>query len=757
MQHGPLAQVRWWGRSLGRRYALTFVLVVSLPLLVYGLLNSTLTFRQQRAALAAVQQAQADASAARIQQFLNNIELQLAWLTVLPWTPDAAPQRRLEALRVLRRAPAITDLVLLDEAGRERVAESRYALQRLDSLTDRSASPAFAATQAQQVYYGDVTLRKGSEPFVTVAVGGAGAGTAIAEVSLKHIWDVVSRIHIGKQGIAYVVDRSGRLIAHPDFNLVLRDTNLLSSLRAFEAGASGVPSAQVLSLTGSRGSAVLASSLVMEPTGWRVVVEQPHDEADEPLRSAVHSALWVGAGSLLLALCAGLGSAWHMAQPLRALARSAARIGAGDLAHRIELHSGDEVQELGDRFNTMASELQASYTTLEHKVVERTRELHEANRAKSRLMAAASHDLRQPLHALNLTAAQLASETDPHERERLARRVEATMASVNALFAGLLEVSKLDAGAVQPQRSVFLLQRIFDLMDVALASTAAAKGIALKIRPSTAWVHSDPVLLERIVGNLMGNAVRYTGGGGSVLVAGRRCHGQLRIEVWDTGIGIAPDKLSQVFEEFYQVASPGSAPGMAPDSASASAPHEGLGLGLTIVARLSALLGHEVQLRSVLGRGSCFSVTVPQAAPESLPPRPVQAFASSPLDGRRLLLIDNDPQVLESTAQLLRSWGCQVRALGGYSSGKNETQGPDGDGAPDLILVDMHLDQGEDGVSVVARLRSHYGRTTPALIMSGDVSIATRDQITRAGLSLLNKPVSALQLRTVLTRLLQGS
>lgn len=725
--------------SLQRRYATIFVLVVSVPLLVSAVVSASLAHRQQRDAIAALQDAQADASTVRILQFLREVELQLAWLTALPWGEDATQQRRLDMLRAMRQAPAITDLVLLDEAGRERVAESRLELSRVDTLADRSASPAFAGARANRVYHGDVYFRKGSEPFVTLAVAGSdpAAGVAVAEVSLKHIWDVVSRIHFGREGIVYVVDRAARLIAHPDIQLVLRNTDLSAIRQALEFRQDGAPSPRAVRMQGTLGKPVLATSRRIEPTGWHVVVEQPLEEADEPVRAAVRGAVWVAAGSLALALAAALWSARRMVRPLRALAQGAERIGAGQLAHRIQLKSGDELERLGERFNAMAGELQSSYGSLERKVEERTRALSEANRAKSRLLAAASHDLRQPLHALNLLVAQQRIEPDPRERDRLAARVEGAVASINTLFDGLLDVSKLDAGVVRPEPAAVPVQRILDQMDITYSGAARAKGLELRIRPHDAWVCSDPVLLERILGNLVGNAVRYTRHGG-VLVGCRRTDSALRIMVCDTGIGIAADKLPDIFQEFYQVAPEGSGRG------------EGLGLGLSIVTRLCALMAHPILVRSVPGRGSCFSVTVPLAQRGQTPASPPPEPAFDALHGRRVLVIDNDDQVLDSTARLLAGWGCRVRAL------KAAPDIPDVDSAaPDLLLVDFQLDDGDDGLAVVDRLRVALRRPIPALIMTGDVSAVTRQRIADSGLPMLEKPVSGLQLRTVMTRLLQ--
>ncbi len=734
-------QSRWeaWRGSLQRRYATIFVLVVSMPLLVSAVVSASLAHRQQREAIAALQDAQADASTIRILEFLHEVRLQLAWLTDLPWGSDSTAQRRLDALRAMRQAPAITDLVLLDEAGRERVAESRQELSRLDTLADRSASPAYAGARANRIYHGDVYFRKGSEPFVTIAVAGSDpvAGVAVAEVSLKHIWDVVSRIHFGREGIVYVVDRAGRLIAHPDIQLVLRHTDLSNAQQAPELRRNGEPSPRAVRMNGTLGRPVLATSRRIEPTGWHVVVEQPLEEADEPVRAAVAAAVWVALGSLALALAVALWSAWRMVRPLQALAQGAERIGAGQLSHRIELRSGDELQRLGERFNAMAGELQSSYGSLERKVEERTRELTDVSRAKSRLLAAASHDLRQPLHALNLLLAQQRIEPDPLERDRLAQRVEGAVASINTLFDGLLDVSKLDAGVVRPEPAAVPVQRVLDQMDITYSGAARAKGLELRIHPNAGWICSDPVLLERIVGNLVANAVRYTRQG-AILVGCRRAGTALRIVVCDTGIGIPADKLPDIFQEFYQVAPEGSGRG------------DGLGLGLSIVARLCALMGHAVQVRSEPGRGSCLSVTVPTVAPEEFPPAPPPEPTFDTLRGSRVLLIDNDEQVLDSTARLLIGWGCRVRAL------KAAPNSPDVDsGTPDLLLVDMQLDDGDDGLAVIDRLRAALGTAVPALVMTGDVSVATRQRIADSGLPMLEKPVSGLRLRTVMTRLLQ--
>jgi signal transduction histidine kinase/CheY-like chemotaxis protein len=724
-------------RSLLRKYILSFLAVVGIPLLGYTVVSVWYAAEEHRSALVEVQRANAETAAFRITQFIKEIEGQLRWGTHLAWGDAGAEQRQIDALRLLRQVPAITDLAMLDGDGRERVFVSRVSINRLDERTDRSADLAFRGARSDTVYYGPVSFRRDTEPFMTIAVAGTRpeAGVVVAEVNLKYTQDVVSRVRVGREGKAYVVDRRGRLIAHPDASLVLRNTDLSELMRRLDAD----PQQALHRMTGLLGTSALLTQVPAPPLDWRVIVELPEHEADEPLDRALSRAFWITAASLLVALGFGAASAWRMVRPIRSLTAGAARLGSGQLDHRIAIDTGDEIEQLGRQFNTMAGELERSYATLERKVEERTQQLSEANRAKSRFLAAASHDLRQPLHALNLLVAQLHSEAAPAQRERVIRRIDGAVASINGLFDGLLDISRLDAGVVNANVTAFPIQGVLDRMDAAFLADAEARGLALRIRPSAAWVRSDAILLERIVGNLVGNALRYTREGG-VVVGCRRRGDRLRIEVRDTGIGIPPDKHDAVFAEFYQLAPGGHLSG------------GGLGLGLAIVARLCALLGHEIGLTSQPGRGSCFAVTLPLAAPEpERPAEPAPISHDNALAGRRVLMIDNDEGVLDSSTGLLESWGCEVVAAHSLDEAIARLAGT----PPDLMIADVHLDDGEDGLAAIAALRARFGRTFPAVVITGDVAQATRERVAAAGLHLLDKPVAPMRLRTLLTRLAQ--
>jgi signal transduction histidine kinase len=268
----------------------------------------------------------------------------------------------------------------------------------------------------------------------------AAAGTP----ALIYVWDVVSQIKVGDKGRAYVVDASGRLIAHPDISLVLRNTDFsgLDQVQLARGGDQNMSAQQAQVARDVDGRSVLFAHAAIAPLGWLVFVELPLDEAYAPVYASILATGLVLLGALVLAVVASLILARKMVTSIRALQSSAARIGAGALDQRIDIKTGDELEALGDQFNSMAAQLQHSYATLEHKVDERTHQLQLANLAKSRFLAAASHDLRQPLHALNLFITQLCVETSEVERVRVVARIDAAVTAMNELFNALLEFFK---------------------------------------------------------------------------------------------------------------------------------------------------------------------------------------------------------------------------------------------------------------------------------------------------------------------------
>ena len=484
--------------ALFRKYVVLFAAVIGTALVANNLVNIWFTYGEYHDDTVRFQKEQAAAAASKISQFIKEIEGQLGWMTHLSWATQTAEQRELDALRLLRQVPAITELALLDDKGREQLRFSRQAEDRVGSGTDYSTDDRFKVALANKVYYGPVYFRRETEPYMTLAVAGArrDAGVTVAEVNLKHIWDVVSQIRVGRTGHAYVVDSQGRLLAHPDISLVLRKTDLsqLSQVKSARAALErrvDEPPQTALDLRGER---VVSAFAPADPLKWLVFVELPEGEANAPLYGALTRSVVVLLAGLLLAFLMAVLLARRMAVPIQALTSGAARIGTGALDHRIAITTGDELEALGDQFNHMASQLQSSYATLERKVDERTHQLQLANLSKSRFLAAASHDLRQPLHALNLFVAQLRSETDPAERNRLAARIEAAIDNMNGLFNGLLDISKLDSGAMKPSISDFPIGSILKHMVSTFAATARRKRAqpACRAEPCLGAQRRDP-------------------------------------------------------------------------------------------------------------------------------------------------------------------------------------------------------------------------------------------------------------------------
>ena len=365
---------------LFRKYVALFVAVVCVALLANGLLEVWFSYQEHKASLVRIQREQAQAAAAKIEQFIKEIQNQIGWTTQLPWSAGAAiEQRRFDALRLLRQVPAITEIGELDPSGHEQVRVSRLAMNVLGSGTDYSQDPKFTAAQAQKIYYGPVYFRRESEPYMTLALAGArrDAGVSVAEVNLKFIWDVVSQIKAGQHGVALVVDAQGRLIAHPDISLVLRNTDLshLAQVQAVRAAEPGTAVREIQEATDVEGRKVLTAYAPVEPLGWRVFVELPVDEAYAPLYASIARSGLVLVGALGLAGLAGMLLAQRMVIPIQRLRSGAARIGSGDLSQRISVRTGDELEALADQFNDMAGQLQESYADLEKKVQIRTAEL----------------------------------------------------------------------------------------------------------------------------------------------------------------------------------------------------------------------------------------------------------------------------------------------------------------------------------------------------------------------------------------------
>ncbi|PWC33192.1 ATP-binding protein [Azospirillum sp. TSO35-2] len=358
------------------------------------------------------------------------------------------------------------------------------------------------------------------------------------------------------------------------------------------------------------------------------------------------------------------------------------------------------------------------------------READRANVAKSKFLAAASHDLRQPVQSLMLLMEVLSSRVSDGMSRNVLGTMDRALSALKMLLDGLLDVSRLEAGAIVPELADFPLSEVMERVAANSRSVAIQKGLLLHIVPSRAHVHSDPMLLGRILQNLVENALRYTDKG-RILIGCRRRGGTLRIEVWDTGIGIPDDQQEDIFQEFVQVG-----------NASRNR-DQGLGLGLAVVRRLSVMLGHRVTVRSIPGQGSVFAVEVPLAAT----PTPVVGAtpaAPRPVFATTVLVIEDDEIVREGLRAMLAEWGYTVLAAEGCAEALDlANRGP----TPDLIVADYRLRDGRTGTEAIREVRLALGRILPGILVTGDTAPARLQEAETGNFRVMHKPVIAADLR----------
>lgn len=395
----------------------------------------------------------------------------------------------------------------------------------------------------------------------------------------------------------------------------------------------------------------------------------------------------------------------------------------------------DELKAALDRLERTNDELRAARDAAER-----------ANRFKTRFFTAVGHDLLQPLHAARLSLSAL-SESGVSPYARLIGQVDHSLSTIEELLRTILDLSKLESGAFRPSLQAVGIKDLLQSVLLDMAPIAREKGIALSIRAPEAAVISDPLMLRRILQNLLANAVQYTDEG-RVLLTARRRGAEVRIDVWDTGPGIAAAEQSKIFEEFQRGAAGERSHG------------GGFGIGLAIISRMIEALGHKIELCSEPGRGTRFSVSVPLAPEDAVVARVLTGGARQEAASRiyglgamKVLVIDNDLAVRQAMGALLDRWGCESRLLSGLD--EIETLiGSEPAFAPDIVLADFHLDDGQSGLAAVARLREVRGVPIPAVVITADHSPEVSDAVGAAGCEILRKPVKPAELRALITHLL---
>lgn len=629
--------------SLAQRLALAFLGLVAAVLVVNGSISMWFTYREATEAAIRVEQEKADAAAERVGQFIAELEQQIGWTTRADWARVPIEQRRYDFIRLLRQAPAITEALYVDGQGREQLRLSRLEPDVLDSGADLSADARFRGTREGRVWYGPVTFRRGSEPYMALAMAHAGRnpGATIAEVNLKLIWEVITGIRVGGSGYAFVTDTAGRLIAHPDMSLVLRETDLSALPQVADAIAGRderVQTARTLS-----GQSVLSAHATIPRLGWIVFVEQPTSEALAPVYATAYQTLALLGLGVVLALLAGVVLARRLTGPIRALQAGAERLGQGDLAQRIEVSAGDEIGTLALRFNEMAGRIQDAQETLEAKVADRTRELsqslEELRNAQDRLLqteklaslgqltAGIAHEIKNPLNFVNnfaelsvellaeLRAAMEQAGLDPAlraELEELCAMLSDNLAKVTAhgkradsIVRNMLAHSREGGGERRRVDVNALLEETLGLAWHGARAERPGFNVTIEKRLDANVGELDlfPQEFARVLLNLFGNAFHAVqqkqtlGFQPHVLVATHATPASVAVTIRDNGTGIPEAVRSHIFEPFFTTKPPGQGTGL------------GLSLSHDIVVQQH---GGQIAVATEPGAWTEFTITLPR-------------------------------------------------------------------------------------------------------------------------------------------------
>lgn len=467
--------------------------------------------------------------------------------------------------------------------------------------------------------------------------------------------------------------------------------------------------------------------------------------------------LMAGIGIALIALLAAWAAVRHMAravaQPLRRISRTVAALEAGHFEARCDVRGAPsdaatpaaprhELAALAGDIDRLAERLQRNQQVSEERVreatavaLQRMAEAEQAALSRARFLAAASHDLRQPLHAMGLFIDGLLPSASEAQRPAVLRLQEGT-AFMGVLLDDLLEISRLDAQVLTPAITGLSLAALFDPLAAQHAAAAAEAQVRLIWQDRGLAVRSDAALLQRIVGNLVGNAIRHAPPGGTVLVTARRCAEGVRIEVRDNGVGIAPIHQARIFEEFYQVAN------------TERDRRQGFGLGLAICARIAALLGTRITLRSALQAGSTFALVLPEIPLVHVAPPVPQPSAPTLMAGLRCLVVDDDAAILDGSRALLTQWGCRVDTADSVAAAIACLDAPGV--AYDAVLCDLQLADEDDGLAVIDAARRLQPNALSVLV-SGATGPEVLRRIRHGGVTLLTKPVAPAKLRALLS------
>jgi signal transduction histidine kinase len=610
-------------RRLIWKYTAVVVTLVTAAIVSVGLTELYFTYQDSKRTLSAVEHDKASSAAASIEQQIQDIlrELEAVAQPTIEQGRAGLAERNQDFRSLLGRDEFLGRVSYLDAAGKEQVRTSTLEIDRTGTGIDYSSSLKFTRARAEQRYLGRVYFQRGSRPHMTISVAehSPGRGVVVAEIDLRSVPQVIERASVGTAGYAYAVDARGQLITHQDIDLVLRHTSFASlpQVRAALRGPAKSPADAVTIGHDLKGTKVLSAFQTIEPLGWRVFVEEPLSEAFAPLKSAIWRTALLLVAFLLLAIATSVLLARRLVRPIESIQAAAAKIGSGALDQRIEIPGHDELGALAEEFNRMAARLGESYSNLEQKVEERTRELatalgaldqksHEleaVSRHKSEFLANMSHELRTPLNAILGFSQVLRERMFGEVNEKQAEYLDDILSSANHLLAlinDVLDLSKVEAGQIELEVAPFSLREALERGVVMVRERATKDGvqIALEAAPGVDIVRGDERRIRQVIFNLLSNAVKFTPVGGVVDVRTAHVNGEVRVSVADTGPGIAPEDHERIFEEFQQ-------------TEAGIEQREGTGLGLALSKRLVELHGGRIWVDSEFGKGSTFVFALP--------------------------------------------------------------------------------------------------------------------------------------------------
>ena len=623
---GKIVRVPLAGGGIRRRLLIWGLSLFGIALAIVVFAGYSYTVRQIKQDAAELQTEIASVTAERIRNFVRRkIERFSDTADALSLYPLGSKEQQFLIRLLVKNDNSFTDASILDARGMEVLKVSDRRVYFPSDFSDQSKSEKFNKAINGKDYVSQVYTSDKDQPFVTIAIplwGGAQevVGVASAEADLSFLWEVIEKTHFGTAGYGYLVDENGKLIAHRDAALVLKQMNLrgVYGVQKFLRDPAYADSAPAQEGLGLFGKPVLATYAPVPELGWAIVLEEPIDSALANVEILKRSALVFLVIGLLVGAAVIAWVSGRITGPIRELHRGAEIIGSGNLDYRVNIETGDEIEWLGEEFNKMAGELKVSYATLEQKVKDKTGELEKsnseleqayssllvANKAKDEFLSVMSHELRTPLNVImgysGMIKEGILGTINPEQSQALGK-VIGRSSDLLIMITEILQATSIEAGKVQLEKQDIQLKDFLENLK-SNYEIPLSNGIAINwdYPLDTVTLHTDSAKLKHILQNLINNAIKFTSQGSvSITVKYISQARAAQFQVADTGIGIPQEMLPSIFEMFHQVDS------------SETRTYGGVGIGLYIVKKYTDLLGGEIQTKSALGKGTTFTLTIP--------------------------------------------------------------------------------------------------------------------------------------------------